>query len=67
MGRGDSAKKAPPGDRFDKPPGEMSSVRDKLGYHAEDHAVPFTGGAVLVTYPGMGSSNPLSPFLERTR
>ena len=46
---------------FDQPPGEMSSIRDKLPDHAGDHVVLSPEGVVLVTSPGMGSSHPRPP------
>ena len=47
---------APPGDIFDQPPGEMSSIRGKLADHVGDNVVLFPDGAVLVTSLGTESS-----------
>ena len=44
--REDGAQVAPPGDIFDQPPGEMSSIRGKLTDHVEDHAILSPQGAV---------------------
>ena len=54
--RGNGAKKAPPGDLFDQPPGEMSLIRGKLPDRVRDHAVLSLEGVVLVTSPGKESS-----------
>ena len=58
---GDDTKKAPHGDIFDQPPGEMSSIRGKLADHVEDHAVLSPEGAVLVTSLGTELSYPRPP------
>ena len=46
----------PPGDLFDQPPGEMSSIRGKLADRVGDHAVRSPEEVVLVTSPGTESS-----------
>ena len=58
---GDGSKTAPPGNIFDQPPGEMSSIRSKL----IDHVVQSPERVVLVTSPGTESSNLPPPFVER--
>ena len=58
---GDGTKKAPPGDLFDQPPGEMSWIRGKLADHVGDHVVLSPEGVVLVTSPGTESLYPLPP------
>ena len=55
---GDGTKKAPPGDIFDQPPGEMSLILGKLADHVGGHVVLSPEGAALVTSPGTESSNP---------
>ena len=65
---GDGTKIAPPGDLFDQPPGEMSSIRGKLADNVEDHLVLSPEGVVLVTSPGTDSSYPPPPpVVETTR
>ena len=64
FGGEDSTKIAPtdpPGDIFDQPSGEMSSIRGKLADHVGDYVVLSTEGAVLVTSQGKESSYPHPP------
>ena len=59
--RGDGTKIAPPGDLFDKPPGEMNWIRGKLADHAGDHVVLSPEGVVFGPSPGTESSYPRHP------
>ena len=60
---GGGTKIAPPGDIFDQPPGEMSSIRGKLADHIGDHVVLSPEGAVLMPLPWDGIV--VSPPLNR--
>ena len=57
----DGTKIAPPGDLFDQPPVEMSSIRGKLANNIGDRVVLFPEGIVLMTSPGTESSYPRPP------
>ena len=48
---GDDTKIVPPGDLFDKSPGEMVSIRGKLADHAGDNVVLSPEGIVFVPSP----------------
>ena len=53
---GSGTKIAPPGDIFDQPPGEMSSIQGKLADHVDDHAVlsPYFQHAYFILIVGVG-------------
>ena len=57
----DGTKIASPGDLFDQPPFEMSSIRGKLANPVGDHVALSPEGVVLVTSPGTESSYPRPP------
>ena len=63
---GNGTKKAPSGDLFEQPPGEMSGIRGKFVDHVEDHVVLSPKGAVLVTSTGTESSNPPPQSLKHS-
>ena len=58
---GDGSKISSPGDLFDQPPGEVSSIRGRLADHVGDHVVLSSEGVVLVSSPGTKSSYPCPP------
>ena len=58
---GDGTKIVPPGDLFDKSPGEMNRIRGKLADHAGDNVVLSPEGVVFVPSPGTESSCPRPP------
>ena len=58
---GDGSKIASPGDLFDQPPGEVSSIRGRLADHVGGHKVLSPEGVVLVSSPGTESSYPCPP------
>ena len=54
-------KTAPPGDLFNRPPGEMSWIRGKLADHVGDHVVLSPEGVVLMTSSWTESLYPRPP------
>ena len=58
---GDGTKIIPPGDLFDRPSGEMSSIRGNLADHVGYHVVLSLEEIVLETSPGKESSYPPPP------
>ena len=55
---GDDTKTAPTGDTFDQTRCERSSMWTEQSGHIGKHVVLFPGGDVLLTFPGIESSNP---------
>ena len=63
---GDGTKIAPPGDIFDQPPGDMSSIWGKLADHVGNHAALSPEGGVVATSPETELSYPCPPPDRRT-